>query len=248
MDGIANKQFLELEDTHWWFQGRRRIFFHLLDKALGDSTSRRVLDVGCGAGGMLAGLQRYGTTWGIDFSHEMARECRARGFNNVLAASATDLPMEPERFDLVTLFDCLEHIDDDRAALNEAQRVLRPDGLLFVSVPAYQFLYAQNDRLAHHKRRYTLSALRAKIHSSGFKVIHASYINFWLFPIILPTVLFIKLKDYVLSGDGKTTNLSYPLPTWMHRCLAAIFSSERRLVSRWTSPVGHSLFVLASKH
>ena len=177
----------------------------------------------------------------------MVGQCRARGINNVLAASATELPIKGGFFDLVTLFDCLEHIDDDQAALNEARRVLRPDGLLFVSVPSYQFLYAQNDRLAHHKRRYTLSALRSKIHGAGFEVVHASYINFWLFPIILPIVLTIKLKDHVGLGNGRTTNLSYPLPQWMHGCLAAIFSSERHVVSRWSSPVGHSLFLLASK-
>jgi SAM-dependent methyltransferase len=248
MDGIANKQFLELEETHWWFQGRRRIFFHVLDKALKGSPTPRILDVGCGAGGMMKGLQRYGATWGIEPADEMVRECRARGFSNVLAGSATELPIKGGVFDLVTFFDCLEHVDDDEGALGEAQRVLRPGGLLFVSVPAYQFLYAQNDRLAHHKRRYTLSALRSKIHSAGFRVIHASYINFWLFPIILPTVLILKLKDRVLSGNGQTTNLSYPLPRWMHSCLAAIFSSERRLVRRWSAPVGHSLFLLASKH
>ena len=195
----------------------------------------------------MAGLQKYGTTWGVDFSDEMVRQCRARGFDNVHAASATELPMEDGSFDLVTFFDCLEHLDDDQAALSEARRVLRPDGLLFASVPAYQFLYAQNDRLAHHKRRYTRSALRKKIQRAGFEVIHASYINFWLFPIILPAVLFIKLKEHVLSGDGQTTNLSYPLPQCMHRGLAAIFSSERHLVSRWSLPVGHSLFLLASK-
>ncbi|HRX78440.1 MAG TPA: class I SAM-dependent methyltransferase [Pirellulaceae bacterium] len=247
MDEVANQQFLELEATHWWFRGRRRIFFHVLDKTLGNSSSRRILDVGCGAGGMLECLQRYGTTWGIDFSDEMVRLCRERGFDNVLTASATELPMENDFFDLVTFFDCLEHIDDDQAALNEALRVLRPDGLLFVSVPAYQFLYAQNDRLAHHKRRYTMSTLRTKIQAAGFKIVHTSYINFWLFPIILPAVLFIKLKERLLSADGQTTNLSYPLPQWVHHCLASIFSSERHLVSRWSVPVGHSLFLLASK-
>ena len=247
MDVIANQQFLELEDRHWWLRGRRRIFFHLLDKAMGNTSNRRVLDVGCGAGGMMERLQRYGPTWGIDLSNEMVRQCRVRGFKNVLAASATELPMIDEFFDLVTLFDCLEHIDDDQAALSEARRVLIPRGLLFVSAPAYQFLYAQNDRLAHHKRRYTLSALHSMIHRTGFEVIHSSYINFWLFPIILPTVLLLKLKDRVISSNGRTTNLSYPLPQWMHHCLAAIFSSERCLVSRWSSPVGHSLFLLASK-
>ena len=247
MDEIANKQFLELEKQHWWFRGRRRIFFHVLDKAMGSSTDRQVLDVGCGTGGMMEALQRYGTTWGVDFSEEMVRQCLARGFTNVVAASATELPLQNESFDLVTFFDCLEHIDDDQAALSETRRVLRPGGLLFASVPAYQFLYAQNDRLAHHKRRYTMSSLRAKLQRSGFQIIHGSYFNFWLFPIILPAVLMIKLKERVFTGDGTTTNLSYPLPSWMHGCLAAIFSSERRLVSRWSAPVGHSLFLLASK-
>ena len=245
MDSVAARQFVELERTHWWFEGRRRIFFHLLDQALIGRMDVRSLDVGCGAGGMMVELERYGTPYGIDVDTTLLHVCRARGFQELLNASGTHVPFMDASFDLVTLFDCIEHIDDDGMALCEAHRVLKPGGLLFVSVPAYQFLYAHNDQVAHHVRRYTLSELRSKIRLAGFGVIKASYINALLFPLILPAVLLIKLKERVIGDDGRRTNLSYTYPRWLNHALAAIFAAERHLVSRWTVPGGHSICRLA---
>ena len=245
MDREACRQFLELERTHWWFEGRRRIFFHVLERFI-DRRDLRIVDVGCGVGGMMEGLSRFGHPCGIDVENEMLSICQERGFD-ALKASGTELPIRDGRVDLVTFFDCIEHIEDDVGTLRDTCRALSPGGHVFISVPAYQFLYANNDRVAHHKRRYTLGELRRKVRSAGFEIKRSSHINVLLFPLILPAVLLLKAKEAVFGVSDGTTNLTYTYPRWLHRVLSSLFSVERHLVARLSLPVGHSICLLARK-
>ncbi len=252
MDDLAARQFIELEHHHWWFVGRRRIFFDVIERALaGRAASRtlRALDVGCGAGGMLPGLSRLTAPIGLDISTDLLRQARARGFPRLLIGSAEQLPVAPASLDLVTAFDCIEHLDDDRTALAAFAQALKPGGLLFVSVPAWQFLFSENDRVAHHKRRYRRGELAAKARAAGFEVMQASYVNSWLFPLIVPAVLLLKLKQRFLKRPdaASETNLSYRLPRWLNAMLAGIFSSERLILRHASFPLGHSLVLLARR-
>lgn len=246
MDATAYRQFVELEERHFWFVGRRRIFLAVLDRLLGERTDRAVLDVGCGAGGMLAPLSRYGTVRGIDTSEEMVAFCRERGFADVEVGSAAALPVADATTDLITLFDTIEHIPDDEAVLREVRRALRPGGLVFVSVPAYQLLYANNDRVVHHQRRYRASALRRKLVAAGLEPVRVSYFNALLFPVILPVVLAKKILER-LRDPGDTTNLSAPVPGPLNRLLTAVMSSERHVVTRVELPFGHSILAAARR-
>lgn len=243
MDPAAYRQFVELEERHFWFVGRRRIFCALLDRHLGPGTGRRVLDVGCGAGGLLGPLARYGDVVGVDMEPEMVELCRRRGF----AARVGDAT-EPlgEGHDLVCLFDTIEHVADDVLALRRAGEALGPGGLLCVSVPAYQFLYANNDRVVHHQRRYTARLLRRRMREAGLTPVHVSHFNVLLFPVILPVVLAKKALERV-RDPGDTTNLSAPVPGPLNRVLTAVMSSERHVVPRVGLPVGHSIVALARR-
>lgn len=245
MDETAYRQFVELEESHFWFVGRRRIFMHLLDGALNGRADLRVLDVGCGAGGMLAPLARHGHVTGIDTSAELVSFCRERGFSDVAVGSAYELPAPAAAVDLITLFDTIEHVPDDRRVLAECRRALAPGGLLFISVPAYQFLYANNDRVAHHVRRYTARELRRKLLAADFAPVKITYFNTLLFPIILPVVLLKKLRER-FSDPGDTTNLSHGMPPPLNRALAATMGSERHLVARGRLPFGHSIVAIAT--
>ncbi len=244
MEETANRQFVELERTHFWFVGRRRIFFHLLGLELAGRSDLRVLDVGCGAGGMLEPLARFGEVWGVDTSAELVEFCHNRGFANVRLGSVYKLPVEAGTVDLLTLFDTIEHVADDVRALRECRRALHPDGRLFISTPAYQFLYANNDRVAHHERRYTVPELRRKLVAAGLEPVKLTYFNTLLFPVILPAVLLKKLQErFVAPGDR--TNLSHAMSPTLNRALAATMSSERHLLSRWRMPFGHSIIAIA---
>jgi SAM-dependent methyltransferase len=245
VEETANRQFVELERTHFWFVGRRRIFFALLDDQLNGRGPIRILDVGCGAGGMLEPLSRYGAVTGVDTSAELVGFCHQRGFPDVVVGSAYELPAADGSIDLITLFDTIEHVPDDERALREVRRALAPGGLVFISTPAYQFLYANNDRVAHHERRYTARQLRRKLLAAGLQPVKLTYFNTLLFPAILPAVLAKKLGERV-RDPGDRTNLSHPMRPLLNRGLAAVMGAERHLLAHADMPFGHSLIAICT--
>lgn len=250
MERTVYEQFAELEKTHFWFRGRRAIFFDLIERALrGQSTNghweRRILEIGCGAGGMLGPLSRFGRVTGLDVAHDYLGYCRERGHQQVVNGSGYELPFADRTFDVVALFDTIEHIPDDRRVLAEVRRVLRPGGLVFVSVPAYQFLYSQNDRVAHHLRRYTRRQLREVMAAAGLTPRKLTYFNTFLFPLILPALGVLILKERLLGLPQYQTNLSHQFSKPVNELFTRAMSAERWWLRHIDFPFGHSLIGMA---
>lgn len=252
MEASVYDQFAELEKRHFWFRGRRRIFFDLLDRTLGvgpagaPTPDRDILEIGCGPGGMLEPLSRYGRVHAMDIAHDAMSYCRRRGFERVVTGSGLELPFADGSFDMVAMFDAIEHIPNDHEVLAEVRRILRPGGLLFVSVPAYQFLYSQNDRLVHHQRRYTRSEMRGKLVGAGFRPKKLTYFNAFLFPLILPAVLVLKAKEWLVGLPDEQTNLSHQFNSAINDLFAWFMGSERLLLRHTEFPFGHSLIAMAT--
>ena len=251
MEDAVYQEFLELEADHWWFRGRRAIFVALLDRYLqrGRRDERLLMDLGCGVGGMLGPMAEYGRVVGTDVTFRGLEHCARRGFDRLAACHGPVLPFLDESFDCITAFDALEHIEDDVGAMREIYRTLKPGGYLIASGPAYMFLFAQQDRITHHFRRYTLGEFKRKARSVGFAIEKGTYINVLLFPAILPAVLALKSWQSLRkpSDVGAGSNVGIPIPTWLNDALAAIFSSEATLFSRLNAPCGHSLVMVARK-
>jgi SAM-dependent methyltransferase len=253
VDPSAYKIFATLERTHWWFQGRRGLYLPLLSRVLeqdrgGPPTDLRVLDMGCGTGGFLPALERYGTVTGMEMEEGALAWCREKGATRLAAGRGDALPVPDGRMDLMCLFDVIEHAPDDAQVLAEARRVLAPGGHLAVSVPAYQWLYSHNDRVAHHFRRYTRGELVRKLRAAGLEVRRATYVNVILGMGIIPTVLLIKAKEKLLGvGNPDTNNLTYPVPGAVNGMLARVFAGERHLLRHVSAPFGHSLFAVARR-
>ncbi len=251
MEALAYRQFLKLEQSHWWFIGRRRILFTLLDRHLAGTSGLKILDVGCGYGGMLFPLSKRGEVMGMEIDLEPARFCQERGFNAICLGSGYDLPFRTGSLDLITLFDTIEHIENDAKVIAECAGALKPGGLLMITVPAYPFLYADNDRIAHHYRRYRLSRLKRLVKAPGLEIVKATYFNVFLFPLIVPAILLLKIKQ-ALRGPLKkeeagSTNLSYRYPRPLRLLLETVFSFERHFLKRVSSPFGHSIALIARK-
>lgn len=250
MEAAAYRQFRELEEHHWWFRGRRAVYLGLLRHHLGGARPARILDLGCGVGGFLPGLAELGgTVVASDFDRASLALCRARGFHASVAADGYALPFRDGVFELVCLFDALEHIPDEGRALAEVRRVLAPGGRVLVTVPAYPFLYANNDRVARHCRRYTRASLRAALAGAGFTLERNTHANVFLFPLILPTVLALKAWERLThrAPDPERTNLSVPLPGPLQDLFAAVFAAELPFTRRFDWPVGHSLCAIARR-
>jgi len=250
MDAAGYESFIRDEKVHFWFVGRRAILTDLLHHRvprLGDGSI--AADLGCGVGGMLETLSHKGSPIGMDIGTDILGMCRDRGFPAVFAGRGHHLPLGSAQVDLVTLFDVLEHIPEERETIDECMRILKPGGWLLLSGPSYQFLYTHQDRQVDHQRRYTVRKLRRRFIDAGFEVVHASYINCFLFPIILPLLLLRKLRELFVKPreDESRLNTEISIPEFLNNLFANIFSAER-FVLRWGSlPFGHSLVLLARK-
>jgi len=235
-----------VEDVHWWFIARRRIFLSILERYLGPAapSERRILDVGCGTGTMLTYLSRFGTAEGVDVDAEAVEYCRARGLQRVSQSAAGTLSFESNTFDLATALDVIEHIDDDVSALREIRRVLRPGGRLLMTVPAYRFLWGRQDEINLHKRRYVAAEVRELLRSVGFVVQRLTYMNTFLFPAITA----IRLVRHILpKPSDATSDFAFPAPRPLNVALGAVFGAERTILKRFDLPFGVSIMALAQR-
>lgn len=250
MEAVAYRQFRELEDGHWWFRGRRAVYLGLLRHHLAGARPARVLDLGCGVGGFLAGLSELGEcVVPTDLDRASLATCRERGFPLGVVSDGYALPFADGAFQLACLFDALEHIPDEGRALREVVRVLAPGGRVVVSVPAYPFLFANNDRVARHCRRYTRATLRRALEAAGLVLERNTHTNVFLFPLILPAVLALKAWESLRRKppDTQRTNLSFPFPVPLQNLLFALFAAELPFSRHLDWPAGHSILAIARK-
>lgn len=212
-----------------------------------------VLDIGCGAGNMIHHLSRYGRVQGVDVDDRPVAMARARGYDvrQGDASRGTDFP--DASFDLVTALDVIEHVEADEAILREARRVLRPGGVLAVSVPAFQSLWSHNDILNGHKRRYGPSELRERIERAGLRVRRMTFGFFLVSPLSMP-LLFLRnrlgrkrqLSSHHFQQDAYQVEME-PVSPWLNRVLRAVGRVEAAMVARVDLPIGTSLMCVAEK-
>ncbi|HUF65748.1 MAG TPA: class I SAM-dependent methyltransferase, partial [Gemmatimonadaceae bacterium] len=226
------------ERDHWWFAARRQIVLAALDSALGDTQpsdrpNRRLLDIGCGAGGFLAFLSRRGAAVGVDASPDAVAMASELGSVDVrLGSLPDDVPFPESSFDVVTLLDVLEHVRRDDAALGTIRHLLRPSGLLIVTVPAYPALWSGHDEVNDHKRRYVRRELSEKLHTAGFIVHRITYFNTLLFP----PIALLRVIDRLTAKEPRASTGRVPAP--INALLRSIFAFEKHLLAASDLPYG----------
>jgi SAM-dependent methyltransferase len=233
----------EVEESHWWFVGRRRILSSFVERIAGSARPEkaRILDVGCGTGANLEMLSEFGQAEGVDVATEALMFCRSRGVTGVKLGEAEKLPYADDSFDLVTGLDVVEHLDDDLAGLLEMHRVLRPGGHALLFVPAFQFLWGVQDEVSNHRRRYTIGELRDVVTSAGFEVERTTYANITFFlPILLGRAL-MRLTGFRPASENNLTM------GWMNGLLGAVFGAEAAFLRHVNFPFGVSAICVAKK-
>ena len=239
MDELLYRQHAALEDVHWWFVGRRRIVMRLIDQWVPRGVT--LLDVGCGAGGMLHELQSTYRARGVDSSESAIAACHARGLESVSLGNAADpSTWGPLPVDAVTLLDVIEHLDDDVAALRAAASATGPGGHVIVTVPTYRWLWSSHDTRNHHRRRYTLGQLLNRHRAAGLEPLHFGYFNTLLFPV--------ALGQRILSRLGIGADPLRLPPAMINRWLGRLFAAEATVLTRMHQrfPVGLSVFCVST--
>lgn len=237
MEPEAYADMAELEERHWWFAARREILFNQL-KSLDLPRDAQILEVGCGTGGNLGMLSKFGGVCGIETSEiarEFAHEKTARVFDIRDGTLPAAVPDFGRKFDLICLFDVLEHIDDDVGTLSALACLIKPGGRLMITVPAYQWMWSRHDEFLHHHRRYSKERLIDVVKSAGMRIDRVTYFNMWLFPVAALARGFDKLR-----GARSATGANLP-PGIINKIMMGIFTSERYLLGRTRLPFGLSL-------
>lgn len=244
MEQIAYNEMSEEETQHWWYVGRRAIIKNLIAQFIKNPLHAAV-DIGCGTGANIPVLQKIATqVEGWEMSETAIALAHAK--NPGVSITKTMFPSKEtnKKFDLVTLFDVLEHIKDDHAAAQTIEHILSPGGYAVITVPAFSFLWGEHDIIVHHQRRYTKNTLLQVFAENKLKVVHVTYFNTLLFPLIASIRL---LKKWLGLTSHKTDNTltSYPL---LNTFLTHIFLLERRMLQHTTFPFGVSLFLILQKN
>lgn len=232
------------ERAHWWFAGRRALLDTFIGEFIGKEKERNlILDAGCSTGSNLSCLKRYGRVCGVDFYEDALRLCRRHDSPALIQADARSLPFLPESYDLIVALDLLEHLDDDAKALKQFNYVLKNNGYLIITIPAYKFLWSNFDVLSKHFKRYSLKELRQRIKEEGFEIKKISYFNCFLFFGVLINRLAKKLfrQPVNLSSD-----LAPPAEI-INKALKMIFLCEVSLIKKINLPFGSSIFCIAQK-
>ncbi|HEX7557335.1 MAG TPA: class I SAM-dependent methyltransferase [Leptolinea sp.] len=174
------------EERHFWFTARNKVISSLVRKSLTDRTEVHLLEVGCGTGNVLRALEKEFPDFhlvGMDLFQEGLKFARRR-VNCALVQADLAYPPFGRLFDLIGLFDVLEHIKEDNLVLKHIFEMVRPDGWMLLTVPANPSLWSYFDVASHHVRRYTVEDLREKVQSAGFEVQFASPYMSATYPLV----------------------------------------------------------------
>lgn len=242
MDKQQYEILSRVEERHWWYLGMRQIVGSLLERYLDPTREHKILDAGCGTGGMMKYLSRYGRVVGIDMADEALSYCRCRDLSNLIRGSIVQLPFASNSFDLLVSFDVLYHraVIDDRLALREFNRVLAPGGLAVIRVPAFDWLRGSHDAAVHTRHRYARCELSQKLEATGFRLEKVTYVNSFLFPM--------AAAKRLLEGNRRSLGGDLELPSQpVNRALTEILKLEATLLPLVSFPWGLSVLAIASK-
>ncbi len=228
------------EQKNWWFIAKMDRLAHLLHKRNYENIS--LLDVGCGVGTEALILKKYGRVIATDNAFAALKYCKERGINGV-CATAEKLPFKKEQFDVVFAIDVIEHIKDDRSALEEWHRLCKRSGTLWITTSAFPSLFNEHDIAVHHFRRYGKKELRKKLEDAGYEVLWMNYGYVCLFIPLFFVVLFNKISPYKIKIKTESLEV-HPI---LNFCLLYIMKLENVLVKRIPFPFGTALLCEARK-
>lgn len=240
MQTYLYQDLYQLEDYHWWHKAKRNLCIKFI-RLFSPVTHPQILDVGCGTGKNLEEFNHLGQAWGIDKSRQAIKFCHQRKLKHISLGNSQSTGLPTNTFDIITLLDVLEHTDDDKTLL-EMRRILNPDGILIINVPAFSWLWSRWDQVLHHRRRYAKQDLKQKLIKNNLLPVKLSYWNSFL---VLPTWFIRKVKS-LLYPNYYPSDFRLINPV-LNALLYNLSLLEQQLISKVSLPLGTSLFCVAKK-
>jgi SAM-dependent methyltransferase len=239
----------EVEARSFWCRTRNRIIGSVIERFTDRSRTLDMLEIGCGIGGVVAGLRRFDhlRLTASEIYIQALRYARERVPGvQFIQLDATEMPFRAE-FDLVGAFDVLEHIQDDERVISGVSEALRPGGLFLVTVPQHKWMWSRLDEIVCHKRRYTRAELLARLRRRGFEVLFCSSFVTLLFPAMVASRLLARVRP--VGADRKEAFASeVTLPPLANRvCDRLMHVDELAIRTGVSLPFGGSLLVVARK-
>lgn len=236
-------RLVRVEENSFWFSHRNRIIEYLVGRFF--SNAQSFFEIGCGTGFVLNAIaNRY--PWmsltGADVLVKGLKYARERvPHAEFLQMDAVSMPFDSE-FDLIGVFDVLEHIDDALQALKAMNKAIKPGGGLLLTVPQHRWLWSKWDEAAGHQRRYSRKQLLSELRDAGFEVLSVTSIVTLLLPLMIVSRLVNRRKK---EDDGKT-QVGLRLPGWLNVALSAVCRIEGKAI-KWglSFPWGGSLVCVA---
>jgi SAM-dependent methyltransferase len=244
MDPAEYDKLDRLEDRMWWFAAMHSNLLSLARRFGCSPTATRVLDAGCGTGGLLARLAADRTAAmaiGLDADETACSRASAKSARPVCRGSVNALPFRDAAFAAIFSADVLCHRDvDEQQALLQFYRCLAPNGILVLNLPAYRWLLSRHDAAVYNIRRYTRRSAARLLRGAGFVMLYTSYWNMLLFPLMVITRKFLPS-----GGTVSDVRLYPPAVEVLGRAATAL---ERALLRCGLHfPFGGSLIAVAGK-
>jgi hypothetical protein len=243
----GNDDCFSIEDNSFWFKHRNNCIISLVKKYANDDV---FFDIGGGNGFVCKGLANNGVqTCLIEPGIQGCLNAKTRDLTNIVCSDLDNAELKSDSISSAGLFDVIEHIEDDTAFLHKINNYLQAGGTVFITVPAYNFLWSKEDADAGHFKRYTLHGLKTILKESGFETVYSTYIfSFLILPILffrtIPSLFGLAKtgiekhkKEHGVNNDGFVSKL-----------LAKILSFEIKQIEKNRKiPFGGSCLVVAKK-
>jgi 2-polyprenyl-3-methyl-5-hydroxy-6-metoxy-1,4-benzoquinol methylase len=223
---------------HWWFLGRNRIVDTFLSKEL-KKKDNSIIDVGAGFGACIPVLKKYGEVDALEPYTNAHPYLKELGVKNIYECADFPTTYPDKKYDVVTFFDVVEHIEDDLRTLKIArENMLKAGGKCIITVPAYMWLWSEHDVTNMHFRRYNKKTMRKLLSDAGFKNIRISYFMTLLFPVAIME----RVASWIMRHKKHDPNKGSDV---FNGFFTMIFKMEAPLISKINLPYGLSLIAKA---
>lgn len=242
----GHEECFQIEEKSFWFKYRNKCIINLIKRF--SLPEDEIIEIGGGNGYVAKAIQDMGYKITMIEPHLSGiRNAKERGIKRIICATLEELDISPNVISAIGLFDVLEHVKDDSIFLRKLYELLKPNGQLYITVPAFNFLWSNQDKYASHYRRYNIRNISSLLNNIGFEI---KYISYFFSILFIPTLIFITIpsifsnvriikNDLIISNDRVGR---------VGRLIESIFALEfKRIKKLKIIPFGTSIIIVAKK-